>query len=110
MDHSQPQGYQYSMPCVEETSIGILIPNMIHDFVDCLCKRVRWKINVEVLLFLMIFSVIDPIEASWHWFCAWYPWEAIPVRVWVSFSILWQEVLFFLTIFSVIYRIEASWH
>ena len=47
--------------------------------------------NVEVLLFLTISSVIDRIEASWHWFCAWFPWKVIPVRVWVSFSVLWQD-------------------
>ena len=69
----------------------MFIPNLVHTFVDCLCKWVRWKLNVEVLLFLMISSVIDRIEASWHWFCAWCPWKEIYVRVWVPFSVLWEE-------------------
>ena len=63
----------------------------MHAFVDCLCKWVRWKLNVEVLLFLTIFYVIDRIEASWYCFCAWCPWKAIPLQVWVSFSVFWQE-------------------
>ena len=71
--------FQYNMPCVKEASIGMFIPNVVHAFVDCLCKWVRWKLNVEVLLFLKISFVIDRIEASWHWFCAWCPWKAIPV-------------------------------
>ena len=91
MSHAQPQGYQYSMPFVVETSTWMFIPNVMHVFVDCLCKCVRWKLNFEVLLFLTISSVIDWIEESWNWFYAWCPWKAIHVRVWVSFSFLWQE-------------------
>ena len=69
----------------------MFIPNVVHAFVDFLCKWVGWKLNVEVLFFIMISSVIDRIEASWHWFCMWFPWKAIHVRVLVTFSVLWQE-------------------
>ena len=91
MSHAQPQRCQYSMPRVKEASIGMFIPNAVHAFVDWFCVVVRWKCNVKVLLFLTISSVIDRIEASWHWLCAWCPWKAIPVRVWVSLSFLRQE-------------------
>ena len=76
MSHAQPQGYQYSMPCVEETSIWMFIPNVMHACVDCLWKWVRRKLNVEVLLFPTVFSVIDRIKASCHWFCACCPCKA----------------------------------
>ena len=89
------------MPCVEETIIWVFIPNVVHAFVYCLFKWVRWKLNVEVLLFLMIFSVIDRIEASWHFFCAWCPCKAIHVRVWVPFSVLWKEEFMWMSLIGI---------
>ena len=88
MSHAQPQRCQYNMPCVKETSVWMFIPNVVHAFVDCLCKWVRWNLDVKVILFPTISSVIDWIEANWHGFCAWCPWKAIPVQVWCSFFYL----------------------
>ena len=41
MSHAQPQGYQYNIPCVEETRIWMFIPNVVHPFAEAINKSVQ---------------------------------------------------------------------